>query len=58
MSPAMRQFIFLGANIDAEKEADSLGINIENAYSFEASEVGVECMYKMVSEAVTEKRSV
>jgi hypothetical protein len=54
----MRQFIFLGANIDAEKEADSLGINIENAYSFEASEVGVECMYKMVSEAVTEKRSV
>jgi hypothetical protein len=52
------EFIFLGANIDAEKEADSLGINIENAYSFEASEVGVECMYKMVSEAVTEKRSV
>lgn len=52
------EFIFLGANIDAEKEADSLGINIENAYSFEASEEGVECMYKMVSEAVTEKRSV
>ncbi|WHZ04230.1 VWA domain-containing protein [Neobacillus sp. YX16] len=52
------EFIFLGANIDAEKEADSLGINIENAYSFEASEEGVESMYKMVSEAVTEKRSV
>lgn len=52
------KFIFLGANIDAEKEADSLGINIENAYSFEASEEGVECMYKMVSEAVTKKRSV
>ncbi|TDL66691.1 VWA domain-containing protein [Rhodococcus qingshengii] len=52
------EFIFLGANIDAEKEADSLGINIENAYSFEASEEGVESMYKMVSETVTEKRSV
>ncbi|MFP7299769.1 vWA domain-containing protein [Neobacillus niacini] len=50
------EFIFLGANIDAEMEANSLGIDIENAYSFEASETGVECMYKMVSEAVTEKR--
>lgn len=49
-------FIFLGANIDTEREADSLGINVENAYSFEASEEGVECMYKMVSEAVREKR--
>lgn len=48
----------MGATIDAEKEADSLGINIENAYSFEASEQGVECMYKMVSEAVTEKRGI
>jgi uncharacterized protein YegL len=52
------EFIFLGANIDAEKEADSLGIHSENAYNFEASEEGVECMYKMVSEAVTEKRGV
>ncbi len=50
------EFIFLGANIDAEIEADSLGIDVENAYSFEASEEGVVCMYKMVSEAVTEKR--
>ncbi|MEC1522475.1 VWA domain-containing protein [Neobacillus niacini] len=49
-------FIFLGANIDTEREADSLGINVENAYSFEASEEGVECMYKMVSEVVREKR--
>ncbi|MEH7011012.1 vWA domain-containing protein [Neobacillus niacini] len=50
------EFIFLGANIDAQKEADNLGIDSENAYSFEASEAGVECMYKMVSEAVSEKR--
>jgi hypothetical protein len=50
------EFIFLGANIDAKKEADSLGIDIENAYNFEATEIGVECMYKMVSEEVTERR--
>nr|WP_263326467.1 vWA domain-containing protein [Neobacillus sp. Marseille-Q6967] len=50
------EFIFLGANIDAEKEADSLGISLENAYSFEASEKGVEIMYNMVSEAILEKR--
>lgn len=50
------EFIFLGANIDTEKEADSLGISLENAYSFEASEKGVEVMYNMVSEAILEKR--
>lgn len=51
------EFIFLGANIDAEREADSLGIDAGNAYSFEASEKGVEVMYNMVSEVVMEKRS-
>lgn len=50
------EFIFMGANIDAVKEADSLGINLENAYNFEASEDGVEKMYNVICEAVTEKR--
>jgi hypothetical protein len=50
------EFIFLGANIDAAEEADSLGINVENAFSFEASEKGVEMMYNVVSEAVLERR--
>jgi hypothetical protein len=50
------EFIFLGANIDAEKEADSLGIDSQNAFSFETSTEGVEYMYKMVSEAVSERR--
>ncbi|PKM86296.1 MAG: hypothetical protein CVU87_12520 [Firmicutes bacterium HGW-Firmicutes-12] len=50
------EFIFLGANIDATKEADSLGIDKGNAYNFEASETGVKEMYCMVCEAVTEKR--
>jgi hypothetical protein len=52
------EFIFLGANIDAEREADNLGIHSENAFSFEASEVGVESMYKMVCEEVSERRQV
>lgn len=50
------EFIFLGANIDAEREADNLGIDAENAFNFEASSRGVECMYNMVSEAVVERR--
>lgn len=49
-------FLFLGANIDVIKEASSLGINQKDAYAFEASEPGVESMYKKVNEAVSEKR--
>jgi hypothetical protein len=50
------EFIFLGANIDAAKEAGSIGISQANAYNFEASKDGVEMMYCMVAEAVSEKR--
>jgi hypothetical protein len=50
------EFIFLGANIDAAKEASSIGISQANAYNFEASKDGVEMMYCMVAEAVSEKR--
>ncbi|MFC4801646.1 VWA domain-containing protein [Neobacillus sp. GCM10023253] len=50
------EFIFLGANIDAAKEAESLGIDVENAFNFEASEKGVEVMYNMVCEQVMERR--
>jgi uncharacterized protein YegL len=52
------EFIFLGANIDAQREANNLGIYSENAFSFEASGVGVESMYKMVCEEVSERRQV
>jgi hypothetical protein len=47
--------IFLGANIDAAKEAGSIGICADNAISFEATGKGVEAMYCRVSEAVSEK---
>ena len=50
------EFIFLGANIDAAHEADSIGICRENAYSFKATKAGVGAMYCMVSEAVSDRR--
>ncbi|MBT2663821.1 vWA domain-containing protein [Bacillus sp. ISL-45] len=50
------EFIFMGANIDVAKEADSLGINIENSFNFDATEKGIEIMYEMVSESIMEKR--
>jgi uncharacterized protein YegL len=50
------EFIFMGANIDAGEEAESLGISKENAFDFEASEVGVEKMYNVMCEAVSEIR--
>jgi uncharacterized protein YegL len=52
------EFIFLGANMDAVKEANHLGIERENAFNFEASNVGVEEMYFRVNEVVEEKRKL
>ncbi len=51
------EFVFLGANIDAAREANSIGISTDNAFDFEATKSGVENMYCMVSEAVSEKRN-
>jgi uncharacterized protein YegL len=50
------EFIFMGANIDTAKEADRIGITMDHAFEFEASSDGVERMYNMICEAVTEKR--
>ncbi|MBM6616586.1 vWA domain-containing protein [Bacillus suaedaesalsae] len=52
------EFIFMGANLDAAKEANHLGINSEHAYHFEASSKGVEEMYNVVCDAVMEKRII
>jgi uncharacterized protein YegL len=52
------EFIFLGANMDAVKEANHLGIERKNAFNFEASNVGVEEMYFRVNEVVEEKRKL
>lgn len=50
------EFIFLGANIDSKTEADSIGIDVTNAYNFEATTTGVEKMYDFVCDVVAEKR--
>ncbi len=50
------EFIFLGANIDAAKEAESIGIQEENAFRFEATHDGVENMYTVMCEEVLERR--
>ena len=50
------EFIFLGANIDTEKEADSIGIAVEDAYNYTASEEGISSMYCLVNKVVSEKR--
>jgi uncharacterized protein YegL len=50
------EFIFMGANIDAAEEAESLGISKEDSFSFEASNHGVVKMYDMVCDAVSERR--
>ncbi|MCT8138544.1 VWA domain-containing protein [Anaerobacillus sp. CMMVII] len=51
------EFIFLGANIDVAKEADSIGISVQNAYNYDTSEDGVETMYEMAWQAVSERRN-
>ncbi|WP_245827645.1 vWA domain-containing protein [Paenisporosarcina indica] len=50
------EFIFIGANMDAAKEASSMGIQSDNAFNFVASEVGVESMFEMVNENVSRRR--
>lgn len=50
------EFIFLGANIDAEKEADSIGIDKNSTFCFEASEEGVKYMYNAICEEVAGRR--
>jgi uncharacterized protein YegL len=51
------EFIFLGANMDAAKEATRIGIDDRNAYNFTASKEGVEEMYSVVCEAVSDMRT-
>lgn len=50
------EFIFMGANIDAVEEAVNIGISMEQAYNFEASQDGVERMYNRLDAVVTDFR--
>jgi len=50
------EFIFLGANIDVVKEAGNIGIDSNEAYSFETSQEGIKRMYNIVCEEIRKRR--
>ncbi len=51
------EFIFLGANIDAVKEAARFGIHADRAANYHADSQGTGVIYKAVSQAVCELRA-
>ena len=51
------EFIFLGANIDAAKEAARFGIAEDMAVDYHADHIGTGMVYEAVSEAVTNVRT-
>ncbi|WP_047983571.1 vWA domain-containing protein [Ornithinibacillus californiensis] len=50
------EFIFLGANMDAAAEAQTIGIKAEQAFNFEADDEGVDAMYSMLHEEISLRR--
>ena len=51
------EFIFLGANIDATKEAARFGIRADRAANYNADSVGTAVVYEAVCDAVCSVRS-
>ena len=51
------EFIFLGANIDAAREAARFGISADRAANYHADSQGTAVIYDAVSEAVSNVRS-
>ena len=51
------EFIFLGANIDAAKEAARFGISEDRAANYHADSTGTAVIYKAVNEAVCSVRA-
>lgn len=51
------EFIFLGANIDAAREAARFGITEDRAVNYHADSVGTAVIYEAVSEAVCNVRA-
>jgi len=46
------EFLFLGANIDAAREAPRFGIAADRAVSYKCDEAGTALNYEVISEAV------
>lgn len=53
---ASREFIFLGANIDAVATAERFGIDSDRASNYNTDSEGVSLNYEVISDAVTELR--
>lgn len=51
------EFLFLGANIDAAREAGRFGIRADCAADYHADSLGVDTVYESVCEAVCQVRS-
>ncbi|MGN0975602.1 MAG: hypothetical protein ACI4OL_06335, partial [Gemmiger sp.] len=51
------EFLFLGANIDAAREAARFGIRADRAADYHADSTGTQVVYEAVSEAVCQVRS-
>ena len=51
------EFLFLGANIDAVKEAASFGINADRAVEYCSDSDGTSLNYRVLTEAVSSYRS-
>lgn len=51
------EFLFLGANIDAAKEAARFGIRADRAANYHADHQGTAVIYEAVSEAVCNIRA-
>lgn len=50
------EFLFLGANIDATREAARFGIGAERAANYHADQKGTSLIYETVSEAICQVR--
>ena len=51
------EFLFLGANIDAAREAGRFGIDADHAANYHADTLGMAVVYDAVSEAVCDLRA-
>ena len=51
------EFLFLGANIDAAKEAARVGIGADRAVNYKCDEAGTALNYEVISEAVCSFRA-
>lgn len=50
------EFLFLGANMDAISEAESIGIGADRSVTFENDSQGIETNYRVLSETIGQMR--